>query len=480
MEKVKKYEQVVERVMNLIDQGIIKDGDKIPSVRGMSKQMGVSVMTVLEGYRRLEAKNVILSLPRSGYIVRPAAHRKYQKIDRPPEAREFEIEISPETVKRPDLMDEIFRAGYIPGIIGFGAGLPQGVDLPSEELSLSLARVARTYPQEINQYSLNQGDLELRQIILNYMVSAGCTPKLEEISIIPGTTQGMMTVLRILTSPGDVVAVESPGYFGFYELPELLNLKVVEVPSNPQRGISVDYLQALLDQGIEPKCLILSPNFSNPTGALMGDESKEQLIKLCEENAIPIIEDDTYGELYFGDKRPRPLKAFSPDNVIYLGNFSKTLSPGYRIAWIAPGKWQKQVARSLHVEIISVPLCLQKAVADYLSHGGVLQHVRRLRKKYEAHIEIYQKLIFQYFPEGTRAGNPRGGHFLWVELPKAYDSVILSKLALKENISIAPGILFSSRGLYRNCFRLNCTVHCTDEAVNAIRRLGELAKSLIL
>lgn len=479
MDKVKKYEQVVERVLSLIDRGLINDGDKIPSVRGMSKQMGVSVMTVLEGYRRLEAKGVVLSLPRSGYVVRPAAHRKYQKADRPPEAREFEIEISPETVKRPDLMDEIFRAGYIPGIIGFGAGLPQGADLPSEELSLSLARVARTFPLEINQYSLNQGDLKLRKILLDYMVSAGCTPTLEEISIIPGTTQGMVTSLRFLTSPGDVVAVESPGYFGFFELPSLLNLKVVEIPSNPQRGISVDYLQALLDQGIEPKCLILSPNFSNPTGALMSDENKQRLVDLCEDNYIPIIEDDTYGDLYFDGKRPRPLKALSPDNVIYLGNFSKTISPGYRVAWIAPGKWGKEVARSLHVEIVSVPLCLQKALVDYLDHGGVRQHIRRLRKKYESHIEIYQKLIFEYFPEGTRAGNPRGGHFLWVEMPEVCDSVVLYKLAMKENISIAPGILFSSRGLYRNCFRLNCTVHCTDEAVNAIRRLGELAKSLI-
>ena len=479
MKTVKKYEQVVERVMSLVDRGLIKDGDKIPSVRSMSRQMGVSVMTVLEGYRRLEARGVILSLPRSGYTLRPAAHRKYQELKQPPEAREFPIEISPETARRPDLMDEIFRAGYIPGIIGFGAGLPQSADLPSEELSLSLARVARSYPLEINQYSLNQGDLELRKVLLNYMVTAGCTPTLEEVSIIPGTTQGMMTSLRILTSPGDVVAVESPGYFGFFELPSLLNLKVVEVPANPQRGISVDYLQALLDQGIGPKCLILSPNFSNPTGALMSDENKQQLVDVCEKNNIPIIEDDTYGDLYFDGKRPRPLKALSPDNVIYLGNFSKTLSPGYRVAWIAPGKWSKQVARSLHVEIVSVPLCLQKAVVDYLNHGGVQQHIRRLRKKHEAHIEIYQKLIFQYFPKGTRSGNPRGGHFLWVEMPKACDSVVLSQLAMKENISIAPGILFSSRGLYRNCFRLNCTVHCTDEAVNAVRRLGELAGSLI-
>ncbi len=478
MKKIKKYEQVTNRIRSLIDSGAIKDGEKVPSIRSMAKQMNVSIMTVLEGYRRLEAQNVILSSPRSGYIVRPVAHRKYQQNLRPPEARQYDIEISTETVKRHELVDEIFKAGSAPGIIGFGAGLPQGVDFPSEELSLSLARVARSFPQEINQYSFTQGDLELRKIILNYMVSAGCSPNIDEIYVIPGTTTGMMTILRILTSPGDVVAIESPGYFGFFELAAALNLKVVEIPSNPQHSISVDYLQALLDQGIELKGLILSPNFSNPTGALMSFENKQRLVNICDQNRIPIIEDDTYGDLYFDGNRPLPLKALSADNVIYLGNFSKTISPGYRIAWISPGKWLKDVIRSLHVEIVSVPLCLQKAVADYLSHGGVLQHVRRLRQKYATHIEIYQNLIVQYFPKGTRSGNPQGGHFLWVELPENYDSVVLTKLALEQGISIAPGVLFSSRNLYRNCFRLNCSVHCTDEAIDAIKRLGELAKSL--
>lgn len=475
MAEMRKYDRVMQRVMTLIDQGTITDGLKIPSVRAMSRQMGVSTMTVLEAYRRLEGRGILESRPRSGFIVRPRSLHAHNAGMRLPEARQTNIDIRTAAVTVPQEVTALFNAALEPGMVPLGAGLPDPEDLPSEELSLHLSRVARTHPMRINQYAIGRGDAGLVAEIVKLMVSAGCSPRIDEVTVTAGITQGLLLALRAVTSPGDPVAVESPGYYGFYAVLEFLNLKAVEIPTDPRRGIDLAQLCGLMAGDHPPKALLLSPSFSNPTGALMSDERRRKLGSLARETDLVIIEDDTYGALHYEPMHLRPLKAHCPGHTIYLGSFSKILAPGYRVAWVAGGRYADDIQRCHSMGVLALPLATQRAVASYLKQGGMRQHLRRLRKKYHDTIRLFQSLVAAHFPDGTRATHPAGGHFLWVELPLGYDAVALTKLAQAEKISIAPGVLYSSRGHYRNHLRLNCAVKCDERVVTALKRLGRLA-----
>ncbi len=474
---MKKYETVIERVSNLINNGTLKEGDKLPSVRQMAQQMSLGIMTVLDAYRRMEARGLIESLPRSGYIVRPPSLQKPANIIKLPEARIGNITVQEKTVQIPAEVEELFRAVVQPDMVALGAGLPDPGDLPSEELSLALARAARTWPMENNQYYLGFGDQQLATELGKWMVNTGCSPLPDEITITQGITQALNLALRAISKPGDTILVESPGYYGFYTILEYLNLKAVEVPVEPSCGISIPELTKILKKGVRPKALICSPTFSNPTGAVIPGENRQKLIELSQKYNFIIIEDDTYGELYFSSHRPfPPLKALAPEDIIYLGSFSKLFAPGYRIGWAAAGRYTDDLRRCYSMAILASPPVLQKAVADYLKRGGVRQHLRRLREKYHNNTLTFQGIIAESFPEGTRTADPAGGHYLWLELPKKCDAVAITREAMKQKVSAAPGVLFSSRRHYKNYMRLNCGLKCTEKVINAIKTIGKLAK----
>ena len=475
---MKKYEMVMDRVIGLIDGGIINEGDKVPSVRAMSSQMNVGVMTTLEAYRRLEAKGFIESLPRSGYIVCPPSLKRFDIRIKLPEARQSDISVQEKTVKIPEETDALFKAVTQPGMIPLGAGMPDPSDLPSEELSQSLARVSRTWPLDNNQYFIGSGDKGLIKELNKWMIQTGCTPAADELTVTQGITQGLTLALRSVTKPGDTVLVESPGYYGFYTILEFLSLKAVEVPVDPTAGIDIEALNHMLKNGIKAKALLCSPTFSNPTGAVIPADSRHKLIELSQKHKFVIIEDDTYGELYFSKTRPEPpIKAIAPDDIIHLASFSKLIAPGYRIGWAAGGKYTEDIRRCFRMSVLASPIVIQKALADYLKRGGVKQHMRRLRDKYQQNVSLTQSIIADYFPEGSRTAKPTGGHYLWVELPENIDSVKLTEKALQKKISIAPGVLFSSRKHYRNYLRLNCGLKCTEKVIKALKTIGDLAKS---
>ena len=475
---MKKYEMVMDRVIGLIDSGIISEGDKVPSVRAMSGQMNVGVMTTLEAYRRLEARGIIESLPRSGYIVCPPSLKRFDISIKLPEARQSDISVQEKTVKIPTETTTLYNAVIQPGMIPLGAGIPDPTDMPSEEISQSLARVSRTWPLDNNQYFIEQGDKNLIKELNKWMVQTGCTPAPGEIIVTQGITQGLALALRAVTKPGDTVLVESPGYYGFFTVLEFLSLKAIEVPVDPNTGLDIDSLSKMLKKGIKPKAIICSPTFSNPTGAVIPKDNRNKLIEIARRHNVVIIEDDTYGELYFTKKRPHPpIKSIAPEDVIYLGSFSKIIAPGYRIGWAAGGKYSEDILRCFRMSVLASPVVIQRAIADYLKRGGVKQHMRRLREKYKNNVALTQSIIADYFPDDTRTANPTGGHYLWVELPEYIDSVKLTEKALKKKISIAPGVLFSSRNHYRHYLRLNCGLKCTEIVIKALKTIGDLAKS---
>lgn len=473
MKGIKKYDRIICRIEDLIRLGTLKDGERVPSVRSMAKQAGVSVMTVLEGYRRLENLGLIESRPQSGYYVRPKALR-FPRV-RLPEVSQSDIALRTEAVIIPEAVEQLMVQALRKSVLPLGTGQPVPDYFPNEELSIHLARIARTDPQVLNQYCIGRGHDALLEMISKWMIEAGCVTQEDEVVVTSGATQALMLALRAVTRPGDTVAVESPGYYGFYALLQFFNLNAVEIPCDPQSGLDVDALHFILQEGLRPACVLLSPCYSNPTGALMPEANKETLVKLCTHYNLPIIEDDTFGELTFNSYRPRPLKALAPNIVLYVGSFSKTLAPGYRIAWLAGGRYCDDVRRCHGMSVLATPVATQLALASFLKDGGLKRHLGRLRKKYEENVRLFQTQVARCFPDGTRASNPQGGHFLWVELPQDYDAVKLSVAAANNRISIAPGVLFSSRQHYRKYFRLNCALKWSDEVEKAIERLGELS-----
>lgn len=476
--RIKKYDQIIHRIEDLIRLETLKDGDRAPSVRSMAKQMGVSVMTVLEGYRRLESMGLIESRPQSGYYVRPGVFGDSRPLARPPRANRPDIDLKTEAVMIPEAVERLLTQALRKDVLPLGTGMPAPDYFPSEELSIRLARVARTDPELVNSYCVGRGHCVLTEMVARWMIEAGCATPEEEIVVTAGATQALMLAIRSVTRPGDTVAVESPGYYGFYALLQFFNLKAVEIPCDPQSGLAVDALQAILRRGLKPACVILSPSFSNPTGAVMPDVNKEALVELCLKQNLPIIEDDTFGELAFNTYRPLTLKALSPDRVIYVGSFSKILAPGYRIAWLAGGRHTGDILRCHAMSVLATPAATQLAVAAYLKDGGLKRHLRLLRKRYQVNAGLLQDKIALCFPAGTRTSNPRGGHFLWVELPEGYNAVELSAASADEGISIAPGVLFSSRQHYGRCFRLNFAVPWGDQVDQAVERLGQLTVNL--
>lgn len=214
-------------------------------------------------------------------------------------------------------------------------------------------------------------------------------------------------------------------------------------------------------------------------GSCMPDGKKKQLVELVTRCNVPLIEDDIYGELYFGKIRPRTCKSFDKKGiVIQCGSFSKSLAPGYRIGWAVPGKFKKSLIRLKRMNNLSTNTLAQSAIALFLANGRYELHLRHLRKALHTQSLRYIQAINQYFPESTRMSRPQGGLVLWLELDKKVDTYLLHKRALKHGIGIAPGPIFSSQGKFKNCFRISFGMPWSERVDQGLKTLGELVLKL--
>jgi DNA-binding transcriptional MocR family regulator len=472
------YDKVADHVADLVARGTLRAGQRIPSVRRLSGQLSVSIATVLEAYRRLEDRGLIEARPQSGFYVRPRHLRRLRPGQPPPEPATTRMPLEPAPVACADLVQRVTEESVQRDVVPLGAAVAAAEYLPTEALNRLLARAVRRYPVQACQYDFPPGCARLRLEVARRLIDAGCRCGADDLLITSGATEAVMLCLLAVTRPGDTVAVESPSYYGVFQLLEALALRVVEVCTNPRWGLCVDSLEELVKRRQPVKALVLVPNVHNPLGGIMPDDRKQQICEFLGRHRIPIIEDDTYGELAFGPRRPRCLKAFDRrDNVLLVGSFSKTLAPGYRIGWVAPGPYRAQMHKLKLVLSLATASPTQLAVADFLATGGFDRHLRRLRRVYQENLELAAEAVARHFPEGTRATHPVGGHLLWVELPEGADSLALHEAALAEGISIAPGPLFSAGGRFINCLRLNCAVPWSERVARAVATLGRLAKA---
>lgn len=472
----RKYQQVVSRIEKLIAAGTFIEGQRIPSVRDMAKQMHLSVTTVQEGYRRLEDLGTIECQPQSGYYVRFTALRKLRSADLP-EAEHFEIPREPRIVEIPEHIWALRSLIFKPGLdCSLGMGFVPSELYPGDELCQHMHRALKDDPGSAIQYQLGAGVPRLREEIARRMMESGCSCSPDELIVTVGATEAIHLCFQSVADPGDAVLVESPGYYGFFSALAHLHMQAIEVPSDPQSGVSIPFIRAVLSVTLRVRAIVLSPTVSNPTGAIMPAEARRDLIELCRENHVAIIEDDLFGDLTFDTPRPRSLKADAPDDVLYVGSFSKTLAPGFRVGWVAGGRWQEKLARRHATAVLGVPAPIQMGVAAYLAKGGYSRHLRKLRERFRENVARFRQGVCAAFPEQTRIADTKGGHLLWVELPFPCDSIELARSCIRYGFSIAPGVLFSSGERYRRFIRLNAGLTWGENVRRSVVILGGMAR----
>lgn len=464
------YESVAERIEALIDEGTLRAGERLPSVRRLHGQWSVSVTTVLEAYRVLEDRGRVEARPRSGYYVRPNPWIRVEEpgVTNPPRR--------PQRV-RTDLVMRLHAEMNAPGVVRLGAAVPDLELLPCGVLARKVTEVMRRYPQACHAYMTGPGYEPLRREIARRMVDAGCTVSPSEVVITAGAEEALFLALRAMTEPGDTVAVESPCYFGLLEILQTLHLRALEIRTHPRDGMDIDALDDAL-RGEQVKVIALVSNFSNPLGSCMGDGKKEALLSLAEHHGVPVLEDDIYGELSFEGPRPRAVKAFDrTGSVVYINSFSKTISPGFRIGWMVPGRFRDEAMWLKNMMSIAAPTIPQMAIAAYLQGGGYDRHLRGLRKLFRDNLTRAIAAIGEHFPAGTRATRPTGGQLLWVEMPRPVSAVRLYENVAQDRISVAPGVLFSAAGRYQHCLRLNLALRFDERVDRALATLGRHARA---
>jgi len=447
---MKLYEQLADSIAQSIQEGVLCRGDRLPSVRHASASRHISPSTVLEAYYLLEARGLITARERSGYFVTggsvniPSAPDPVLNTD----SESTEVDVS-------ELVFEVLQSIRLKNIVPLGSAFPSPLLFPRANLGKSMASSIQEMDPWSSVDNLSAGDANLRrQIALRYMID-GLHVATDEIVVTNGALEGLNLCLMAVARPGDTILIEAPTFYAALQSIERIGLRAVEVPSHPKDGIDLAAMERAIERH-KPKACWLMTNFQNPLGSLLSDDKKKALVEIITKHQVPLIEDDVYGELYFGTKRPTPAKAFDTDGlVMHCSSFSKCLAPGYRVGWVAPGKYLQTVERLKLTTTISASVPAQAAIAKYLQKGGYDKHLRSLRHTLMVNQIKFIEAIERHFPEGTRLTAPQGGYFLWVKLPDGVNALQLHKLALANGISIAPGPIFSAQRGFTDYIRLN-------------------------
>jgi DNA-binding transcriptional MocR family regulator len=464
------YIEVAERIEQLIAKKALKVGDKLYSVRALSKEQGISMSTAFQAYYHLESKGLIEARPQSGYYIKFSPSHTLAV----PARSEPADEAVP--VSLDDMISSVYNNLRSDKLLNFSLGAPSVKLLPSAKLNKSAMQALRESPDSCLNYEHTQGNPALRQQIARLSFNWGSALSDEDIVVTAGCMEALSLCLKAVTQPGDAVAIESPTYFGIFQIMESQGLNVVEIPTDPATGVDLNYLEQAIPKFNIKACLFVC-NFNNPLGSCMPDSKKKQLTEMLSKKDIPLIEDDIYGELFFGKTRPKTCKAFDKKGIVLqCGSFSKSLAPGYRIGFAIPGKFKEKVIRLKRMNNVSTNTLAQVTIAHFLQNGRYELHLRHLRKALHTQCLHYAQAVSEFFPEDTRVTRPQGGFVLWIEMNKKADSFRLHKRALKQNIGIAPGPIFSSQGQFENCFRLSYGLPWSDKVEQGIRVLGELAR----
>ncbi len=468
--KGSRYEQLADEIARQIEDNVLRPGDRLPSVRQACEARQISPATVFQAYYLLESRGLIRSEPRSGYFVNPRATTR---------SLEPALSVPPKGAHRVDIttlvMDGLTLAADRE-IIPLGTAYPDPSLFPLDTINRSLGVSARQNDAWSAVNHLPTGNERLRREIGKRYLSHGTDIGVNEIVLTNGAMEGLNLCLEAVTKRGDSVVVESPCFYGALLALERRGVKAIEAPTHPRDGIDLSALANILETQ-RPQAVWLMTNFQNPLGCSMPREKKRALVDLLTRYETPLIEDDVYGELHHDGETPSSAKTFDRHGlVLHCSSFSKTLAPGYRVGWVAAGRFADDIRRLKFMASMAGSIPAQAALAEYLQSGSYERHLRHMRAALKAQKEALVDSVTRHFPHGTRLTRPTGGYFIWVDMPwDSTDALTLRDAAIVEKISVSPGPMFSSQGEFRNCLRLNFGHPWGTNMEQAIATLGEIA-----
>ena len=465
------YQELLSKLAGLIRAGTFPPGSRFPSVRHTSREHRVSISTVTEAYRRLEDEGLIGARPRSGYYVAPP---KISADRFPTTASKIS---KPVRIQRASIFEAVMDTASDPAFVPFGNAAPGDGIVPHTKLASITRDVMRKYGAAALRYTPPQGRRELRAAISRRIFDLGLKVAPDDIITTQGGTEGLLLALRATAKTGDLVAVETPSYFGTLHLLRDLGLRAIEIPVDPRTGLVVEALAAVLKKHRIAACVV-QPHFQNPIGSVMPESNKKALAVLAERHGFTIIEDDVYGDLAHDGSRPQSI-AIHSDRVIHCGSVSKTIAPGLRVGWLVPGGHLDEIRRLKGIQCPWNGTLSELVIAGFLDAGGYDRHLRRIRGLYSEQCAKTREAVLRYFPDYARVNQPAGGFVLWVEMPEGFDSEAFTNAALEKHITITPGTIFSASCGLNHCFRLSCGFAFGERTLEAIATLGRLAPHFI-
>ena len=465
------YETLSEQLAARIRRGGFAPGERLPSVRALSKAFGVSINTTVQSLRKLELDGYIEVRERSGAYVRELlpANESTGVVSHFP-LLPVEVSLSEDILRymEPHTLEQTLHLGI---------ALPDASLMPVDRLMRLWRDSSRRQSQVLWDYSHPNGLPRLTKQLSQRSIGYPSAIQEQDILVTNGCMEAMELALRAVSRPGDVVAVESPTYYGTLLALGVLNRRVLEISTHHRDGICLYTLEQAFRRG-QVKACIVSCNAQNPLGFVMSPERKQRLVELAVRYQVPLIENDIWGDTaYAGDTLPA--KAFDQQGmVIYCTSFSKTLMPGLRLGWVAGGRFHHRLRELKQISSITTAAAPQLVMARFLESGGYAQHLIQLRGQLQQQALDALALVRQSFPSGTWVQPPEGGCVLWLRLPERRDSRDLFQQALNDGIHIFPGSVFSVGPRHFDFLRVNVGSPLTPLVREKLLRLGELATAL--
>jgi len=462
------YQQVIDFIEHQQKIGALQPGDKLPSLRKLSRQFEISVPTVKQAYIELERQGQVAAKPQSGYFLQAAQARTLK-----PRPAKW-AQCAPVEVQGRSMIEQVHAAVHLPDTVALGISNPIQAHPPDKALARLMRSVLSKVSEKAVSYGPVTGDAKLRMQLAFRYQDQGVDTNPDDIVITNGAQEALSIALQCVAKRGDIIAIESPCFFGIIELIETLGMKALEVYTCTEDGVCLEDLAEAINQHDITACLF-STAINNPLGSMKTDEQRQEMVSLLEQHDIPLIEDEVYSEIYFTDSKPKPAQLYSEKGLVMTcSSFSKTAAPGYRIGWLLPGKFEEQAKRIKRAQSSSTPMLQQWTLNEYLLNGDYDRHLCVLRKTLAYNCERMRALLADHFPSEVCISKPQGGSVLWLRCQSHVNTSEFFQEALAQGVSFAPGVIFSPSGRYKNYMRVSFGVLWDEDIETAIKVLGKL------
>ncbi len=379
----------------------------------------------------------------------------------------------------PSIIREILKVTEKPGVLSMAGGLPSSDTFPVDALKAACDHVLTHNAKEALQYASSEGFAPLRDWVAQRVASLGLQASPEQVLITSGSQQGLDLVGKILCDVGAPVAVETPTYLGALQAFTPFEPLFASLASDGE-GVRPEAMAALPHDAPGTRFAYLLPNFQNPTGRMMSKARREQVMEAARAARVPVVEDNPYGDLWFDEPPPASLSSLWPEGSVYLGSFSKVLTPGFRLGYIvAPPELYPKLLQAKQAADLHTPGFNQRVVYEVIKNGFLDQHVPTIRARYKANRDAMAIALKEHLPAGCEWQTPVGGMFFWIRLPAGLDAMALLPKAVEAGIAFVPGAAFYAQAPDTRTMRLSFVTLTPDLIAEGVAILGRVLKAEI-